>query len=274
MKISIVTINYNNAAGLLTTVKSVINQTYKDYQFIVIDGGSNDNSLKVIEDYKNKISYWISERDRGIYNAMNKGIDVSIGEYTIFMNSGDKFFDNNVLQNCLPYLDGVDMVYGNTVYSDGERKYSLDSITFKSLYAGSLCHQSCYIKTELLKKYHYDESLKIVSDWKFFLQTLILSSATYKGIDVFVSLYDVSGFTFQNMTLFEEERQKVLTEMFPSRILRDMYSLTKGDTREDKLYIDIKRSSYHRQIYAMIVLMLRFFSLFKRGTTWIKEYDL
>lgn len=97
-KISIITINYNDKIGLSKTINSVLNQSWQKFEFIVIDGGSNDGGLEVIEQFKDKIDYWVSEPDKGVYNAMNKGIKVAKGEYLIFMNSGDTFYDDQVLE--------------------------------------------------------------------------------------------------------------------------------------------------------------------------------
>ena len=113
MKFSIITVNYNNKEGLRKTIESVIHQTFNDYEYIIIDGGSTDGSVDIIKEYNDKISYWISEKDKGIYNAMNKGIRVSTGDYLLFLNSGDHLSENNVLEKVFPYLDGTDFVYGN-----------------------------------------------------------------------------------------------------------------------------------------------------------------
>ena len=103
-KYSIITINYNNADGLRRTIESVVSQTFDDYEYVIIDGGSTDGSVDVIKEYENKISYWVSEKDGGIYNAMNKGVKASNGEYLIFMNSGDVFYRDKVLEDIMPYL--------------------------------------------------------------------------------------------------------------------------------------------------------------------------
>ena len=108
--ISVITINYNNHAGLLKTIDSVVNQTYNNFEYIIIDGGSTDGSVDVIYKYADRIDYWVSEPDKGIYNAMNKGIDVAKGEYCIFLNSGDSFCDYQTLSLSLPFLDGTDVV--------------------------------------------------------------------------------------------------------------------------------------------------------------------
>ena len=117
MKYSIITVNLNNANGLKETIDSVVNQTCYDYEFLIIDGGSTDDSMSIIEQYKDQIDYWASEPDKGIFNAMNKGINVSHGDYLIFMNSGDCFKNGKVLEETLPYL-GADFVIGQIESKD------------------------------------------------------------------------------------------------------------------------------------------------------------
>lgn len=270
MKLSIITINYNNKAGLKNTINSILPQTYNNFEYIIIDGGSTDGSVEIIKEFASHITYWVSEPDNGVYHAMNKGIDIAKGEYCIFMNSGDLFYDKNTIESLIPQLDGTDIILGNTLESDGTIKPYKKNMTFKTLYNGSLSHQSTFIKTSLLKRYHYDESLKIVADWKFFLQTLILDNCTYKGVDLFVSIYDVSGITYSNMNKFMEERKKVAHSMFPERILQDIDELIEGKTWEDRLYIGIKRSKYNKIIYKVNIVLLKALSLFKKS--WISEF--
>ena len=104
-KISIITVNYNDREGLKKTIESVINQTWQDFEFIIIDGGSTDGSREVIEQYKDKIDYWISEPDKGIYNAMNKGIKAASGEFLLFLNSGDRLIDKNITEKVISKLE-------------------------------------------------------------------------------------------------------------------------------------------------------------------------
>lgn len=270
MKLSVITINYNNRMGLKSTIESVVNQTYKNFEYIVVDGGSTDGSVEVIKDNVDKITYWVSESDRGIYHAMNKGIDVAKGEYCIFINSGDLLYNSTTLEQSIAYLDGTDIILGDTLETDGRIVLHKKYITFKTLYSDSLSHQSSFIKTSLLKKYHYDESLKIVSDWKFFLQTLIIDNSTYKGIPLFISIYDISGITNSNFAKFIEERNFVVKKMFPLRILQNMDELIEGNSWEDKLYIKIKSSKYHKVIYNAIVVVLKVLSL--RRDSWITKF--
>lgn len=123
MKLSIITINYNNRDGLQHTIESVINQTSHEFEYIIIDGGSTDGSVDIIKQYTNQIDYWVSEPDRGIYHAMNKGIDIAKGEYCIFMNSGDLFHNTSSIKDSINHLDGTDIVNGNTFFPHGELSY-------------------------------------------------------------------------------------------------------------------------------------------------------
>ena len=210
MKISIITINLNNKDGLRKTIESVVNQTVFDkVEYIIIDGGSTDGSKELIEQHKDKLYYWCSEPDKGIYNAMNKGITVSTGDYLLFLNSGDYLSENNVLEMVFPYLE-YDFVYGNELKvnernkSPYEAKYpdKLDESFFRRT---SLPHQSTFIKAELLKEKPYSETFKIISDWKFFIEAF-RTGKTYKHMPFIVSVYDCSGFSSQNINLMQKER--------------------------------------------------------------------
>ena len=208
--VDIITINKNNKKGLEDTIKSVVNQTFFDkVNYIVIDGGSTDGSKEIIEQYKDKLFYYVSELDNGIYNAMNKGIRASVSDYLLFLNSGDYLSENNVLERVFPYLDGTDFIYGNE-WKVNERwkgayeaKYpdKLDESFFRRT---SLPHQSTFIKRELLEN-GYDESFKIISDWKWFIEAF-RNGRTYKHMPFIVSVYDCSGFSYQNLNLMQKEK--------------------------------------------------------------------
>ena len=122
MKLSIITVNLNNKDGLQKTIDSVISQTYKDFEWIIIDGGSTDGSKELIENYSDYVSYWVSEPDKGIYNAMNKGIKQSHGEYLQFLNSGDIFIEDNTLKQVVSQLVNEDIVFGYAVIINNNTK--------------------------------------------------------------------------------------------------------------------------------------------------------
>lgn len=208
MKVSVITINYNNIQGLKTTIQSVISQSYKDMEYIIVDGGSTDGSVDLLVEYSDKISKCICEPDNGVYNAMNKGVSIASGEYCIFMNSGDSFWNSEVLENIFSKHIDVDV-----------------KVTMKYLYANSINHQAMLIKTALLREYPYDETLKVYSDWKFCIQTLVVNNLSYQFVDYVIAKYDLSGVSAN--IKFKEEKQKVLLEYFPHRILCDYELLCK-----------------------------------------------
>lgn len=268
MKLSIITINYNNAIGLRKTIESVLSQVCQEFEYIVIDGASTDKSVEVIEEYSHRITCWVSEPDKGIYHAMNKGINRANGDYCIFINSGDVFYDSATVSLALPHLDRTAIISGGTVLGNGNNiKKSPLKITFAYLFERSLSHPSTFIQTSLLKKYKYDESLKIVSDWKFWIQTLILENQSYKSIDLIISRFDITGIS-SNAAINKKERTDVLNSLIPIRIL-DEYE--KGD---GSLYLKIRQNKYRKQIYTLIVFVLRFIFLLTNKFKWIKDYPL
>ena len=223
MRYSVITINYNNRDGLNHTIDSVICQTFKDYEYIIIDGGSTDGSLNVIKKNESYITYWVSEKDKGVYNAMNKGVTHAQGDYCIFMNSGDSFFDEYVLAKLSSYNNGEDIIVGK-VFNDKNIEISPRpnrEISLYHLYSGAIPHQGAFIKTALLKETPYDESLKITADWKFFIQTLILRDCSLKYVDDIIAKYDTHGISSMNPILMREEKELVLKSLFPKRVLQD-----------------------------------------------------
>lgn len=227
MKVSVITINYNNIEGLKRTIQSVISQVCQDFEYIVIDGGSTDGSFEYIKGFSHKIDYWISEKDKGIYHAMNKGVAQAHGDYCIFINSGDSFYNDDVLKSFSGLQSYDDIIVGR-VAIDKENGVSeifhapvSGKLTLYHLYSGAIPHQGTFIRTDLLRKYPYDENLRISSDWKFFVQTLILDNCSINYVNFFVSLYDLHGISSNNPDLMRHEKEDVLSSLFPSRILDD-----------------------------------------------------
>lgn len=225
MKISIITINYNNAVGLEKTIQSVVNQDYLNTEYIIIDGNSTDNSKKILEKYQSKIDYFISEPDTGIYNAMNKGINISTGKYLLFLNSGDEFCHNFVLTEFSKYLmDNLDIYYGDLIFlNQGVRDYQKypDKLSFNFFYKTSLPHPAAFIKKELFNELgNYNENLKIVSDWEFFMLAICKFNKTYKHVNIVVTVFDTNGISCdeKNKKLIENERLLVLENLFPNFI--------------------------------------------------------
>jgi glycosyltransferase involved in cell wall biosynthesis len=226
MKLSIITINYNNAIGLRKTIESVVSQTSNDFEYIVIDGGSTDGSVYAIKEYDDKITYWISEPDNGIYHAMNKGIRVATGEYCHFLNSGDRLVDNEVVDKMLKSIPDCDIFLGNVIDLNPEGKVyynkSKTKVSFYTFYQSTLFHASAYIRRSLFNQYGlYDETLKIVSDWKWYLVVAGLHKANIQFADINVCYFDSTGISSTNKELDIIERRKVLEELVPAPILFD-----------------------------------------------------
>lgn len=222
MTYTIITVNYNNKNGLEATIKSVLSQSCKDYEYIIIDGGSTDGSVEVIQQYANLLAYWVSEPDKGIYHAMNKGVAHAQGKYLNFMNSGDCFYHEHVLQQMQDQLDG-DIIEGS-VYDSSTKRFSYKSTSYPTMlffYRGGLGHQACFIRRDLLKESPYDENLRLASDWKFFVEKIIFENCSYRYVDIPVVVFEGNGASTKNMSLYEKERQQLLEELFPPRILAD-----------------------------------------------------
>ena len=228
LKLSIITINYNNTKGLLKTIESVIQQTSKDFEFIIIDGGSFDGSVGVIKKYQHSITHWVSEPDNGIYHAMNKGIKLAKGEYCQFLNSGDCLLKEDVTEKMLKNIPDTSIIIGNMlkVLPRGkiitDRGLGNEKPTFLTFYKGTINHSPAYIRRNLFDKYgYYDESLKIVSDWKWYLNVVGINNEkiVYRNIDV--ALFDMNGISNSNINLLKLEREKVLIDKVPHTILED-----------------------------------------------------
>lgn len=237
MKLSIVTINYNNAEGLRKTLASVAAQSYEHVEHIIVDGGSTDNSVDVIKEYVAKVKsqelidksvIWSSEPDKGIYNAMNKGIRKATGEYCQFLNSGDFLASPDVTERMMAAMeDGIDILYGGMLKIGEKRNavdksYAREDVTLNMFYRGCLNHSPAYIKRSLFNEYgYYDETLKICSDWKFYMQSIVLGKATTKHVDIVVTHFDMNGISETRKDILNDERNRLLKEMIPQGILND-----------------------------------------------------
>jgi glycosyltransferase involved in cell wall biosynthesis len=265
MKLSIVTINWNNADGLEKTMQSVASQTFKEFEYVVIDGASTDDSVKVIKTHENGFDYlkWVSEPDAGIYNAMNKGIRMASGDYIQILNSGDYLAAPDVTERMLKALKEKDVpsiLYGNMVkcFPDGRRLvdkcFAGQEITMLGMYTGTLNHDPAYIRRDLFEKYgYYDESLKIVSDWKWYLQAIIFGGEKPKYVDVDVTLFDMTGISEnggQNRNLIDQEKRTVLEQLINPQFLRDY------DNYASDIYL-MRRVRRHKLAYKMVWFMER-----------------
>mgnify|MGYP004442839637 CR=1 FL=1 len=232
MILSIITVNRNNAKGLRATIESVLAQTCREFEFIVIDGNSDDGSKEVVEEYKDLIDFSVSEPDKGIYNAMNKGIAHANGDYCLFMNSGDKFFNNEVMEKIkLAVNAGADhdFLAGDSLWYNSEGKqwmvYAPDVMDTFFMRTGSLCHQSVLTRTSILKQTGYDEQYKIVADWMQMSQQMILGHATYQRLPFTIATVGAEGFSLSHVDIYHKEREQGIHQLFPVKILEAIDAL-------------------------------------------------
>lgn len=251
MKLSIITINYNNAEGLRKTLASVASQTYANIEHIIVDGASTDGSVDVIKEYENQLNIthstihllWSSEPDNGIYNAMNRGIRKATGEYVQILNSGDLLAAPDVTERMMAALHptsniqhqtSISILYGNMLKSyDGKTIISRDTCggkmytpeSFLYFYKGTLNHDCAYIRRDLFEKYGlYNEDMKICSDWEWYVRAIVLGGEKpiYTNIDV--TIFDMNGVSEshgKNAELIKKERREYLESILPPAMLRD-----------------------------------------------------
>ena len=258
MKLSIITINYNNRAGLQKTIDSVICQTWRDFEWIVIDGGSTDGSKELIEKYHEHFSYWCSKPDKGIYNAMNKGVKHASGQYVNFLNSGDIYYSPNVLEDIFSHNLWGRIIVGHTVYMTDNAKFVYSRVYRENLvlhlYTKTISHQSSFIQRSLLFDFPYDEKLIIVSDWKFWIQTIVLRDITCQMIDTIVVVQEPYGLSSIKGDILQTERKIVLDELIPhsfQSLLAEYHNLRQS--------IIFRRVMYLKRNHAFLYCIVRMF---------------
>lgn len=220
IKISVITINLNNLEGLKRTVQSVLDQNHPDIEYLLIDGGSTDGGKDFIKDNQDRFCFYLSEKDTGVYDAMNKGIRKSTGDYLIFLNSGDIFSGSDSISKLIKNSNGEDLVFGNILVLHSDKlcvKTYPEKLTFKYFYYESIPHPACLISKQLFELYGlYDTKLKIASDWKFFLVTVVKHGCSYRYVDEMISTFRVDGMSSlpENSELLENERVMTLKKYF------------------------------------------------------------
>ena len=233
MKLSIITINYNNAEGLRKTMDSVLAQTYKDFDYVIVDGASTDDSVDIIHAYSqlpianlHEIT-WLSEPDTGIYNAMNKGIQMASGEYLLFLNSGDFLIADDVLEKVFENECTTDILCARCNVSDNGKVVWTSNppniVTFGTLYTVGLAHQSTFIRKSLFEKYgYYDESFRYNADIEFWYRAIVDNGATTQKIDVITTDYNLDGIS---STENQTEQYKLEIERILSKPLYQSFVL-------------------------------------------------
>ena len=223
-KVTVITINLNNLEGLKRTAESVIAQTSRDFEYIVIDGGSTDGSKEYIAQLP-RVDYWVSEPDKGIYNAMNKGIRMAQGEYCIFMNSGDAFFAPDVLDQVIPRLNGGDFYVGQPMLmrdDQMERGHMPDTMTLEFLLEDSINHQCTFTRTAILKESPYNENRRIVADWERFFKEWLFRGRSYHPLGITIAYSYLDGISSTNLETSRKEKAGVITSLVPKDMLEGL----------------------------------------------------
>lgn len=276
MKLSIITINRNNAEGLRKTMESVFTQTYRDFEYIVVDGASSDASVDVIKPYALQAEdldfKWISEPDTGIYNAMNRGVRKVHGDYVLMLNSGDYLVDELVLERIVPELDGTDIIQGNIIKVGAseeqlERGYGKSDITFIDVMKNHFLHQASFCRRELFDKYGYfDESYKINGDTVFYAKCLGFGNATFRYVNQSIAYFDTTGISADpngKWAILRKEEDERYEQMFSQR----MWDLFYKEEKKIKLYDKLHA---HRWSWYMTMAIARLVNLLHRAK-WVKE---
>lgn len=203
-------------------MRSVVSQSFDDYEYIVIDGGSTDGSCEVVRKYADRLTCWTSEKDTGIYNAMNKGIMMAKGDYLLFLHSGDCLINHEILGKIMLANHAEDILFGDIEYVDpdsGARKITQlpDQIDLYYLYRFSLWHQSSFINRELFKSVGlYNEGNKYVSDWEFFFNSILFHNATCRNVGHVVTRFDLyNGISFLMSEESRKEKSAILRRYLP-----------------------------------------------------------
>ncbi|WP_299522921.1 glycosyltransferase family 2 protein [Winogradskyella sp.] len=212
-RVSIITINFNNLEGLKQTIASVKEQTYQHIEYIVIDGLSDDGSKALLEKESEHFNYWVSEKDKGVFNAMNKGIKRATGDFLLFLNSGDIFTSSDALASYIahPKCNG-DIVYGDYKFKDGGKVYP-DTLTPEFFMRSSLPHQSTLIKKSVFETVgFYDESYAIIGDREHFLRAFLNNTFKFSHVPIALALFDLTGLS--NKSDFKSQKQQEDKRMF------------------------------------------------------------
>ena len=263
MKLSIITINLNNATGLLKTIESILTQTFTEFELLVIDGGSTEENISIIRSYANKIKYWITEPDNGIYNAMNKGIRQAKGDYCFFLNSGDYFANEFVLENIFAKEYDKDVIFGNLlVWFNNKfvgKSIGKEKLSFLDIYGSTIKHQATFIRKDLFIKFgFYNEKLRIVADWEFFIKTIGLGGASYKYLDIDISCFDNNGISNNSSDLIAEEKKIVIETFLPAMMRSDYEFMLK--------YGNYKIITKYRLTYLLLRIMAKGIKVFDKIT--------
>lgn len=268
-KITIITVVYNGAVTIEQTISSVVNQIYPNIEFIIVDGGSTDGTVEIIQRYSKKISKWISEPDNGIYDAMNKGVALATGEYVEIIGADDCLCSYDVMVRVAEQLnENVDIL---SCYQYGvDEKLGLETLIKndlardkKTYHGGMIPHGSMFVKRSLFDRYPFDTEYKVVSDYKFFLQCYYDQDINFKYVDLPVVYFSMAGVS--NTLDLSGELSSLYEELgldFSANRTGIIYEMKK----KIKLILEFTG------LYQYKVCMYRKYSELKKRVTWEKHH--
>ncbi|MBS6396204.1 MAG: glycosyltransferase [Clostridiales bacterium] len=218
-ELSIITVCYEAKSELLTTLNNILQQSWKHFEYLVIDGDSKDGTKELLAQYEDKFSQngisfrYVSEPDHGIYDAMNKGTRLATGNWLLFLNAGDLLADDSVLWQIFNHPSPAQIVYGDTlcIYQGNKKLYPalpLEHLTYEM----SFCHQSVFIRRELMLRHPYDISYKICADHHFFL-SMYLQKKIFDYRPIPISIYEIAGYSDKNKMTAHKEKQRMQKEL-------------------------------------------------------------
>jgi glycosyltransferase involved in cell wall biosynthesis len=218
--ISIITVSFNSVNSIEDTIKSIFNQTFNNYEYIIIDGGSTDGTHQIINKYSDRLGYSISEPDQGIYDAMNKGLAKVNGKYVYFIGADDLLWDKNVLENVAYHLtDESCIYYGEVVFKTRDIKYDGKFSALK-LVTRNISHQSIFYPAKVFKEFIFDTRYKVFADYELNLKLFNHSKFKFKYIPITIALFNDTGVSGLN-TLdldFERDRLEIIKKNFPLEV--------------------------------------------------------
>ncbi|MBQ9523541.1 MAG: glycosyltransferase [Bacteroidaceae bacterium] len=257
-KLSIITVNYNNIAGLRKTYESIQPQTFRNFEWIVVDGGSTDGGKEFIQEHQSEMSWWCSERDGGIYNGMNKGIAHAEGEYLMFLNSGDELIASDTLERVFASAPNADVIYGNWIekkkYGFKKKCIPPKEVNYYYFAYRPLCHQTTFIRSSLLKQSPYNESYRICADWAKWVE-LSKAGCTFQYIPVAICLYFRDGVSYHAVKQKKEEHKRILSEFYPTDLADILYYLM---MKKDERLKVIRRLVWLSSALLLMVIILSF----------------
>lgn len=255
-KLSVITTNFNNLAGLHRTRDSIHSQTYQDFEWIVVDGGSTDGGEDYIKKHSEEMAWWCSEKDCGIYNAMNKGIKHAQGEYLLFLNSGDILYAPDTLEKVIGMTLNADVVYGDWTEALPKRRRrkrnSPERVNYYTFASRPLCHQTAFIRTILLKQSPYDETYRICADWAKWLE-LSKNGCIFQHIPITICHFQLGGFSYRAVKEKRQEHERILKEFYPADLAEAFAVLTEKVAKRLKV---IRRLIWFNSILLLAIFIL------------------